>query len=447
MPSKSFFEFPEISDDDVRSASELLDLPSTAFFGENDIDPRKKVIQSASNLDVAACPGSGKTTVLVAKLAILAKKWRYRTQGICVLSHTNTARNEIERRLGNTSEGQRILSYPHFIGTIHKFVDEFLAIPWLRSPGYPVKVVETDLCEERRWKKIAANWSSRTYLEKQKIGSHDVRIVDAAFNVNKKRGTFPCKPSTPTYKTVQQACKQVAAEGYHCYDDMFVWANDLLEHYPGVRNSIWNRFPLLFLDEAQDNNEEQSSLLNEVFVKDQSAVIRQRYGDSNQAIYGFSGEEEATTYNFPEESIKISLPNSFRFGQTIANLTDPLGIVPYSMCGHGPKEKTLASGKTDGKHTIFVFDDTDRERILDAYGALLLETFSDQELREGTFTAIGMVHKQREGEETKAKRPRRVGDYWSNYDPEIARLESSPKTFVQYVQGGMAASIRFGETY
>lgn len=74
------------------------------------------------SVDIQAFPGSGKTTILVAKLAILAKKWTYSNVGICVLSHTNVAREEIEERLGNTEIGRKLLSYPHFIGTEHSFL-------------------------------------------------------------------------------------------------------------------------------------------------------------------------------------------------------------------------------------------------------------------------------------------------------------------------------------
>jgi hypothetical protein len=116
------------------------------------------------------------------------------------------------------------------------------------------------------------------------------------------------------------------------------------------------------------------------------------------------------------------------------------------MRGQGPKVKFLESGKPEGKHTIFLFDDGGTNKVLDAYGALLLGTFSDRELREGTFTAIGMVHKQKD-EETGADRPRRVGDYWSAYDPEIGRPDSRPKTFMQYVQSGLAASVASGEAH
>lgn len=55
------------------------------------------------------------------KLAILARKWRHPTSGICVLSHTNVAREEIQSRLGRTPVGHRLLHYQHFIDTIHTF--------------------------------------------------------------------------------------------------------------------------------------------------------------------------------------------------------------------------------------------------------------------------------------------------------------------------------------
>lgn len=129
------FKSLEVIDEDISWATRLLKLPDDAFYGNERTDPRQEVLRSMARIDVAACPGSGKTTLLVAKLAILAEKWRYRTRGICVLSHTNAARNEIEAWIGNTTAGRRLLSYPHYIGTIHGFVNEFLAIPWLRSRG------------------------------------------------------------------------------------------------------------------------------------------------------------------------------------------------------------------------------------------------------------------------------------------------------------------------
>ena len=64
------FEPPAITDEDIRWASQLLQLPDDAFHGKTGTDPRQDVLKSMERIDVAACPGSGKTTLLVAKLAI-----------------------------------------------------------------------------------------------------------------------------------------------------------------------------------------------------------------------------------------------------------------------------------------------------------------------------------------------------------------------------------------
>ncbi len=147
------FEPPMITDSDVEWATRILGLPENAFCGPDGTDPRREVLKDMTSIEVSACPGSGKTTLLVAKLAILANKWKYRTKGICVLSHTNAARDEIETRLGHSAVGRHLLAYPHFIGTIHGFVNEYIALPWLRSQGYPIRLIDTEICENRRWKK------------------------------------------------------------------------------------------------------------------------------------------------------------------------------------------------------------------------------------------------------------------------------------------------------
>jgi DNA helicase II / ATP-dependent DNA helicase PcrA len=441
------FDFPAITDDDVRWAAIQLGLSASAFLGQKGNDPRKLVIQSKLNLDVAACPGSGKTTVLIAKLAILARNWAHRTRGICVLSHTNVARDEIEHSLGNSSEGQRLLSYPHFIGTIHGFVNEYLALPWLAAQGYPIKMIDTDVCESYRWKRIISDSGAKYYLAQNKIKASHLRITDTAFNFTKKHGNLPCGQSSNTYKMVQQACENAAKDGYHCYDDMFVWARDMLARSANIRDSVRYRFPLLFIDEAQDNSDEQAALLKEIFIVNGSALIRQRFGDGNQAIYDFTGASEAIADTFPDASITTAIPDSFRFGQSIANLADPLGLVPYSMVGKGPSSKTLTSGISACSHTIFIFDDASIERVIGAYGDLLLETFSQEEIERGMFTAVGMVHKRKDEDDTSQHCPQRVGDYWKDYDPKHTTLHPTPRTFVQYVHVGLAASAKSNDTH
>lgn len=126
-----------ISDEDIEWVKNIM--PDIEFD-----ECRINILKNMSGTDVHACPGSGKTTLLVAKLAILAKKWNEEGRGICVLSHTNVAREEIQERLGTSDIGKKLLSYPHFIGTFQSFIDTFISIPILRSCGIPVNIVDTE---------------------------------------------------------------------------------------------------------------------------------------------------------------------------------------------------------------------------------------------------------------------------------------------------------------
>lgn len=73
----------QISGQDIHAVEEIL-LPHGAQFPED----ARNVIRCWHSTNVAACPGSGKTTVLLAKLKLLADRMPLENgAGICVLSH------------------------------------------------------------------------------------------------------------------------------------------------------------------------------------------------------------------------------------------------------------------------------------------------------------------------------------------------------------------------
>lgn len=444
MNDGAAFAAPEIAEADIPWVCGVLGLPATAFSGSDGKDPRLQVLKSLAPLDIEACPGSGKTKLLVAKLAILGGQWTEPRRGLCVLSHTNVARREIERSLGSTAAGQRLLSYPHFIGTIHRFVNEFLAIPWLRSNGYLVEMIDDEVAQDRRWRKLPHK--IRSGLNTNKHDWEILKIQDAEFGVGQIGwGKGSLGEDTPTYQALINACRESAQEGYFCHDEMFVWAHDLMNKMPEVTAFLRARFPLLFIDEVQDNSELQSKLLHRVFVEGNDPVIRQRYGDANQAIYQYAGQTEGVkTDPFPVPAVRKDIPNSFRFGQEIADLADPLALKPQGLQGKRP-EAGGAESDTSGKHAIFLFDDGSIGKVLETYAAYLVEVFSEQELRGGIFTAVGGVHRHRPGADDKL--PRHVGHYWPEYDYEIGRADPQPQTFVQYVSAGRRLSQESGETH
>lgn len=438
------FNPPDITDKNIRWAARLLGLPKNAFHGTDGSDPRLDVLKCMHNKDIAACPGSGKTTLLVAKLAILANKWEHRTRGICVLSHTNAARREIEERLGCTAVGRQLLAYPHYIGTIHGFVDGFLALPWLRSQGYPITMINTEICLERRWKSLPIR--TRSGLERNHLNRSVLTIKSPAFDVGQVRwARGHLGTDSDTYRHMKEVCKQSAVEGFFCYNEMFMWADTCLVNLPELVHTIRERFPVLFIDEAQDNSEEQSKLLHRVFMDGESGVPRQRFGDSNQAIYNFVGAKGATTDAFPNADIEKSVPNSHRFGATIAKLAEPLGLVAHDggLTGNGPRPVCRESHTTDGPHTIFLFQNDTIDKVLPAYAELLIDTFSEEELKHGIFTAVGQVHNDTGDDHL----PRHVGHYWPDYDSELTKSDPQPQTFLQYVRAGQERAETAGETY
>lgn len=440
MAAASSLTLPTVSDDDLKWVCRVLALDETAFSGPAGTDSRLGVLKSYDTLDVEACPGSGKTTLLVAKLAIAARWWSLRGRGLCVLSHTNVARTEIQRRLGGTVEGRRLLEYPHFIGTIHGFVNEFLALPWLRSLGVPLKAVDNQLCEQHRRRLLRLGRFSTLAARVKQVeiasGANLVaqwRVSSPAFDIGKGGG----KPAfdnanTASFKQLRELCEQCHRDGYHRHDEMFVWAEDLLVRRPEVSEAIRRRFPLLFIDEVQDTSEDQARLLHRLFMSGDSPVRRQRFGDSNQAIYEHSNQADAAkTDPFPSSMAKVVVANSHRFGPGIASFADALAVVPHGLVGCGPPKSTVLSDTT-GRNAIFLFDDASVGSVLSAYARCLQEVFTVEELRSGTFVAVGAVHRTTEVD----KVPRSVSHYWPQYDHELAGSEPKPDSFCRYIVAG-----------
>lgn len=434
-------DLPRITDDDIAWVVKVLGLPGDAFSPEKDEGARERILKSiGETLDVSACPGSGKTTLLVAKLAILARSWPYRRQGMCILSHTNVAKEEIEKRLGGTEVGRSLLSYPHYIGTIHGFINEFMALPWLRSKGFPIKVIDSEFAYSWRWNKLKP-WI-RENAEKAFVPKGVITATNSKLSIGQVPwGKGVLGEDKKSYKDMSDSCREsIQKFGIHTYDEMFMWANDLIDSSPSVKQHIRGRFPLVFLDEVQDNSEAQSSILHRAFIEGDGAVCRLRFGDSDQEIFDHAGEvNRAKTDKFPSDEVKYDLPNSHRFGQSIANLASPLSVGKMKLSGQGPK---VGSSK-DAAHAIFLIDEDSTGAVLSAYGEYLLSVFDErQELLDRlTFTAVGAVHRDKDGAEK--NKPHNLSHYCIGYDPDIASKDPKPKTFMQYVK----AAHRLGEKF
>ena len=222
---------PVLSDADIGALSALA----------RDLDfsdaQRRDVLLESGSRDINAAPGSGKTTVLAAKLLLLARKWPYDRRGICVLSHTNVAREEIQKRLAATPEGSRLLAYPHFIGTIHSFVNQFLALPYLRSKGIEVDVIDDEVFASRAIgmamkKPPLWGWAQKDQSVKPMVGGLVFRGPE--LNLASEAGNLP-KPDSKTYPLLQEIKFSLAESGVFRYVDMFAFADALLKQSPVLK--------------------------------------------------------------------------------------------------------------------------------------------------------------------------------------------------------------------
>ena len=111
---------PFATDEEIKIAHDIL-LKDKKPFDSNKVN----IIKEDSSCYVQACPGSGKTTTLLAKLIILANKMPLpEGKGICVLTHTNVAIDEIKAKLGTKADV--LFRYPNSFGTIQTFLHKYV---------------------------------------------------------------------------------------------------------------------------------------------------------------------------------------------------------------------------------------------------------------------------------------------------------------------------------
>lgn len=393
---------------------------------------RIAVLQEVKSCDVQAGPGSGKTTILIAKLAILARKWPSHDRGICVVSHTNVARREIEEKLNLSPELRRLLHYPHFIGTIQTFVDQFLAIPFLRRERVEVTAIDNERFGARAWAtfcKISpkGRFAIVNYCQKDVNRARSIvgslRLDGAHMGVTHSMvgaKRFPGE-SSETGQALITVKRSLRTEGYFRYDDMFAFAEACLFKVPYVAPALRRRFPWVFIDELQDTSKMQDSVIEQVFGAD--GCIFQRFGDKNQAIFDFDSDSDGGQSLFGRRKT-LFLNGTYRFGKSIAAFTSRLTAVePQTLVGN--------PGLPDLEHTVFVFDRAAVDRVVPSFGNLVLKIVPPEILKEKTVCVVG--NRVNAAQHARDNFPAFLGDYGNYYVSPKAAQPPTPDTFLGYI--------------
>lgn len=430
------------------------DIDGVAQSEELIFDPkRSEILKAMHSIDVQACPGSGKTTLIAAKLILLAKKWPFSDRGVCVLSHTNVAKDEIIKRLkqSKTTEAEKLLGYPHFIGTIQEFVNRYLAMPFIRS------VVREDIVVDNERYLASANkllengqfsWLRGTL---NGLGNSDARdgfirgtfrYIDSGeekVNLSKRpRAWSKIENSIRAEGDIAKLKKYLDQRGLFLYRDMYTHAEKACAQSEELKICVAKRFPAVFLDEMQDTQLFQDELLANVFPHGRNDVSIQRFGDPDQAIFHGTGKEEPNkSYNGKSvEQMDFVIEKSHRFDNSIGTKTKKLSfnkvmLETESEAKAAEKKEKARGSNSDFEHTIIVFDDDSRSRVIETFAELVSEQFAPKYKATEKFTVkvVGAVGNEIDPAEDQLK----IGHYWSGFDKSKSKNKYTPVSLIDAV--------------
>ena len=377
-------------------------------------DDAKQVIYSWNSTDVSACPGSGKTTVLLAKLKIIADRMPLENDaGICVLSHTNVAVDEIKSKLSAYAE--RLMGYPNYIGTIQTFIDRYITFPYLRSlTKESLQVVDERTYAQQLWVRATSDqgfekfgWFIRQRY--QQSSAHITDIIDYVSGLSLKNGELyhrsqtarlagSIAPSTLQYATAKQ--ELLIKDGLITYNDAYRYAFEAVEKISDLKGLLSRRFRFVFVDEFQDCSMEQRDILERVFDKTICSIMR--IGDPDQAIY--NSDREKTNDWVPEDNT-LSISSSNRYSQEIADILTPLRS--------GRVQIASLRGAIGIPPTIILFNEDSRQKVIGAFISLLEKyQLTDP---DGIYKIVGWV-------KSETSKGLKIGDYWDGYQADTGTL-------------------------
>lgn len=437
-----------ITDEDVAalSVTERLSLDDKALI---------EILQALESVDVQACPGSGKTTLIAAKLILLATKWNSMEQGVCVLSHTNVAKDEIIKCLerSSTLAARSLLSYPHFIGTIQEFVNRYIALPYLRSRGVTDITVENDEYVRVARKILGRREFSWLNGTLNGLGGEDnkdafirttFRLISPdgiSINISKRPGAWRTEQGFSTAKRDLSRLKgYLDKAGVFLFRDMYTQAYLALLTCEELPAFLRVRFPILFLDEMQDTQKFQDELLQRIFPINSPDSVVQRFGDPDQAIFhGIGGDEEPNvSFNGKAAAdMDFVLHKSRRFSGEISELARPFSFnaIPLETAlGENAltARKELSSTGEAFRHSVIVFNDASVGGVVPKFSEIVSEQFSADYISSPDFAVkvVGAVGNEIDPNEEQLK----IGHYWGGYSKDSTKKSFKAETLLGAVR-------------
>ena len=312
---------------------------------------KEAVLATEGPVLVRAGAGSGKTTVLVNRIAYMISEKHIRPWNILAITFTNKAAREmkdrIERLLGDTAKDM-------WIGTFHS-----VCVRILRSCidllGYSRDFVIYDTADTKTVMKECLreldidekSFPVRNVLSIISNAKND--LMDAATFENVYKSDYRMSIIAKIYYRYQTKLRKNNAVDF---DDIILNTVKILSENPDVLSKYQDKFQYILVDEYQDTNNSQYLLINLLAQANRNLCV---VGDDDQSIYKFRGANIGNILNFEDDYSdvqKITLDQNYRSTQNILDAAN--SVISNNK---GRMGKSLWTSNGDG-NKVFVYTGT-----------------------------------------------------------------------------------------
>lgn len=277
---------------------------------------------------VIAGAGSGKTRVLTYKIAYLLsqgmKPW-----SIMALTFTNKAAREMKERIGKLVGND--LAQHLYMGTFHSifsrilraeaehigFNNNFTIYDESDSRSLIKAIVKEMGLDDKKYKPAAVH--AKISIAKNNLMSAAAYESDAAIFEQNKRAQMP--EVGKIFVAYVQRCKQANAMDF---DDLLTLTYQLFREHEDIRHKYAARFDYVLVDEYQDTNHVQMSIVMQLCQEKQRVCA---VGDDSQSIYSFRGANIDNILNYQRQfqgTRLFKLEQNYRSTQTIVEAANSL---------------------------------------------------------------------------------------------------------------------------
>ena len=270
---------------------------------------------------VIAGAGSGKTKVLTHKIAYLMAEKGIKPWDILAITFTNKAANEMKSRV-ETLVGD--IAKDMWIGTFHSICVRILR-KQIDRIGFDTSFIIFDTSDQKTLMKQiikAQNLDDKLYSDKSvlyEISNAKNDMLEPDKYMAKVKGDFRKEKIAELYEIYQKRLKENNAIDF---DDIINFTIKILLDNPDLLEYYSNKFKYVLVDEYQDTNKAQFTLVTLLASKYGNITV---VGDNDQGIYSFRGADITNILNFEKDfpgTKIIKLEQNYRCTQNILNIAN-----------------------------------------------------------------------------------------------------------------------------